>query len=64
MSEFWQWVAAISFSGVVISLALGYLSMSNRKTPGDMFDLVIKVGGVGLAFLAAFASLAAAAIID
>lgn len=52
------------FSIVIIVAALVYLNMSNRETPGDMFNLFTKVGAVAVAFLAAFASLAAAAIID
>ncbi|ABS15829.1 MULTISPECIES: hypothetical protein [Brucella/Ochrobactrum group] len=64
MSEIWQWVSAFGFSIVIIVAALVYLNMSNRETPGDTFNLFTKVGAVAVAFVAAFASLAAAAIID
>ncbi|KAB2667184.1 hypothetical protein F9K85_06205 [Brucella tritici] len=64
MPELWQWVSAFGFSIVIIVAALVYLNMSNRETPGDMFNLFTKVGAVAVALVAAFASLAAAAIID
>lgn len=50
--------------GIIVAATLVYLNMSNRETPGDAFNLFTKVGAVAVAFVAAFASLAAAAIID
>ncbi|MFK0685708.1 hypothetical protein SD208_15445 [Ochrobactrum sp. BD67] len=64
MRELWQWVSALGFSFVIIVAALVYLNMSNRETPGDTFNLFTKVGAVAAACVAAFASFAAAAIID
>ena len=64
MPELWQWVSALGFSTVIIVAALVYLNTSSRETPGDTFNLSTKVGAVAVAFVAAFASLAAAAIID
>lgn len=64
MPKVWQWVSAFGFSVVIVVAALVYLNMSSRETPGDTFNLFTKVGAVAVAFVAAFASLAAAAIID
>lgn len=64
MHEVWQWTGALTFALIVLGAAFTYLNTTNRRAPGDLFSLLSKAFGVGLAVAVSCAGFAAAAIID